>query len=267
MTSLVCDTRLLVRSVWLACLVATPLGLIGALSALDALSVSLREHSPHLVWTSLLLWALLAIGTLHGARGLAWCLACAVVAVPLGLLPWVGLGALVLVSAALPLALVGIVLLLVARTRKVGATLASGATGMALFGLLALSAATACGPLPSVDGTTAAAQLASLARSDQRDRQSACFVFNPSRDIARRALAKELLARGERFPPQALADAGLILLHGSEVADLELAHSLLLSAVALGHADAKPLERVALDRLHLSRGQPQVYGTQWIVVK
>lgn len=82
--------------------------------------------------------------------------------------------------------------------------------------------------------------------------------------MQRRDVALRLLSRDGVPPPQAAADAGLLFLHGSSIEDLSMAHELRGLAARSGHGPAEALERAALDRLRLARGQPQVHGTQWI---
>lgn len=255
------DAGPLRRGAWLAPpALLLPMGtLVVALGPLEPM----QQHGPRLVWAFFLLWGLLSIAMLHGARGRGLALAAAAVAAPLGLLPWVGLGALLAVRLAIPVAVIGCALAPWRRSHRLGFTLAAGALGVGLFSLLALAPAVGCGGLPALDGASAAAQLASIVRSDQEDRRSACFVFNPQRDASRRALVRKTLIQATALSPPALSDAGLVLLHGTDTEDLEQAHILLLAAQAMGHEAAEPLARVALDRLRLARGQPQVHGTQW----
>lgn len=255
--------RPLAREFWLTPLTALLLVTFGALCAADWQGSPLRMHGARLVWALLLCWSLLGAAVLHGVPGLGWAVAGAAVAAPLGLLPWVGLGAVVMVGLAVPPGILGGLLVLAGRTRKAGRLVASVGIGVTLCSLLALSTSAGCGSLPAVSGMTAAEEFASIARSDQEDRRSACFIFNPDRDAIRRARVKERLHSAQPLPPQALTDAGLVLLHSTHADDLALAHALLLSATAMGHAAAEPLQRVAIDRLRLARGEPQIHGTQW----
>lgn len=225
---------------------------------------TLKQYAPRFVWTCLLISVLVYIAFMHGRRGIALALACAAIISPLGFIPWVGLGALVVLALGVPIALIGSMLLCFKRTQSVAHSIVSSAICVLLCGLLVLLPSVGCGPLQTLSGTTSVEQLAQIARSDQEDRRSACFVFNPQRDVMRRSLVRAVINKAEVLPAGALVDAGLVLLHSTDMDDLELAHSVLLEANEMGHKQATALQRVVVDRLRLGRGEAQVYSTQWL---
>ena len=58
--------------------------------------------------------------------------------------------------------------------------------------------------------------------------------------------------------------AAFIFQHGDKPADYLLAHTLAVTAIAKGKADAGWIAAATLDRYLGAVGQPQVYGTQYL---
>lgn len=114
------------------------------------------------------------------------------------------------------------------------------------------------------------AELAELARQDQQDRRPGAgeidWQFVAPRDRERARRVKEIVAAGGAKTPDDRYHAALVLQHGEEVADFELAHELAKGA-AEADADlpgARWLAAAALDRALVQSGKPQKYGTQSI---
>lgn len=113
-------------------------------------------------------------------------------------------------------------------------------------------------------------ELARLAAEDQDDRKPGAGEIDwegiAPRDRARVARVKEIVAAGGAKLPDDLYHAALVLQHGEEVAEFQMAHDLALRA-AEADADltsARWLAAAALDRLLVRSGKPQKYGTQMI---
>lgn len=238
-----------------------------ALVALGAANELFRqEWLGRALWATTGAWALCAASPLLLKSKPASLLASGVALAGVGFVPWMGLIAtaawVLLLLTIAPVCLV--VLVTKGRFRAAVRAFSALALALALLGLTMAGTALRCGSIDRVDESQPWKALQALAASDQQDRKSGCFVLNPQRDAKRREVALRLLSRNGVPPPEAAADAGLLFLHGSSVEDLSLAHELLGLAARSGHGPAAVLERAALDRLRLARGQPQVHGTQWI---
>lgn len=233
------------------------------LVAADWSGPTLSEHGARLTWALLLCWSLLATWRLHGWQRPSTRLPYALL-VPLGLVPWTGLVALLLLPLALLLFLLGSLMTLTPRMLRSGLMLTSASTGVGLACLLTLTSAAMCADVITNEQLSATEQLAWAAESDQQDRRTARFVFNPQRDLRRRELVMSVLLRQENLPVQALTDAGLVLVHSSKEDELALALGVLASARQMGDSRAAALEKVAIDRLLLAKGLPQVHRTQWL---
>jgi hypothetical protein len=82
------------------------------------------------------------------------------------------------------------------------------------------------------------------------------------RDDARHRAVRKLLADGKLQSGKDYQFAALIFQHSGESADLILAHTLAVTAVAKGEGNAKWLAAATFDRYLHSIKQPQVFGTQ-----
>lgn len=116
----------------------------------------------------------------------------------------------------------------------------------------------------------ASEKLRQLYEADQADRmqQPIDWKVVSKRDGERRTVVRRLLAEGGLQDGWDYYWAAVVLIHSHEATDLEDALELSRHAVAL---DSQPLQiralyAVAKDRLLLSRGQPQWYGTQKVIV-
>jgi hypothetical protein len=114
------------------------------------------------------------------------------------------------------------------------------------------------------------AELAKLVGADQDDRKGGVggidWSFVAPRDRERGARVKQIVAEGGARTPDDKYNAALVLQHGEELADFELAHRLAREA-AEADADlpgARWLAAAALDRSLVQAGKPQRYGTQSI---
>lgn len=112
------------------------------------------------------------------------------------------------------------------------------------------------------------ARVAELHAGDQTDRQkgyasAAELAELAARDLARRKEVRELMGRGEVNTPVDLYRCAVVFLHGSTPADFVVAHRLATLAAVSGHQAARWLTAASLDRLLMSVGLPQTYGTQF----
>lgn len=114
------------------------------------------------------------------------------------------------------------------------------------------------------------AALRRLYEEDQADRSRQPIDWHSvsARDRERRAEVRKILAGGELHDGWDCYWAAVVLIHGSEAIDLECAFEMARRAFELA---PQPLQirafyALAKDRLLLSRGEPQWYGTQKAVV-
>src|ERR1035437_5945937 len=84
------------------------------------------------------------------------------------------------------------------------------------------------------------------------------------KDKDRRQKAKGLIKHDILISGLDYHHASLIFQHGETTEDFRLAHELAKKAVKLGDETAKWLYAATLDRLFLSEGKTQKYGTQFI---
>ena len=111
-------------------------------------------------------------------------------------------------------------------------------------------------------------RLEELYNADQKDREK---VFTTAadidalrkRDLERRKETLDLMAHGGVNTPNDLYRASVILLHGAEPKEFLAAHRLATMAAVNGHKQSRWLAAASLDRLLMSIGLPQVYGTQF----
>ncbi|MCZ8251192.1 MAG: hypothetical protein O9318_01855 [Hylemonella sp.] len=237
--------------------------ILGLLAAADWSGQVMSQYGARLTWSLLLCWAMLTTWLLHGSpRPLAMLVYAALI--PLGLVPWIGLLALLLLPITLLTFLLGSLLALIPTAVRTGLAAMSLATVAALGSLLTLVGPASCADITIVHQLPAHERIDWAVRTDQEDRRTACFVFNPQRDAKRRDTVKTALEESETLPVSALRDAGLVLLHSSKEDDLALALGALAEARLMGDTHAAVLEKVAIDRLLLAKGQPQVHQTQWL---
>jgi tetratricopeptide (TPR) repeat protein len=109
-------------------------------------------------------------------------------------------------------------------------------------------------------------ELYQIFREDQTDRKSDSidWAVVESRDADRRARVRQMLNSGMVNAADDYFHAGMILHHGRDSADYDLAHQLACRAFALdsSHTSARWLAATAKDRYLWSIGRPQWYGTQ-----
>lgn len=86
-------------------------------------------------------------------------------------------------------------------------------------------------------------------------------------DRVRREAARKLLDDGALRTGADFHAAAFLFQHGSTADDYLLAHSLAVAAVAKGKPEASWIAAATLDRYLQRIGQPQIYGTQFIVTK
>ena len=107
-----------------------------------------------------------------------------------------------------------------------------------------------------------------LHAADQQDREK---VYSSAKDVAalrqsdlaRRKEMLELMGRGEVKTQNDLYRAAVIFLHGAQPNDFLTSHRLAVISSIQGHRAARWLSAASLDRLLMSIGLPQTYGTQF----
>ncbi len=82
-------------------------------------------------------------------------------------------------------------------------------------------------------------------------------------DAARRKRARAMMAAGQFRTGDDFYDAAFLFQHGDKAADVLLAHTLAMVAMAEGRAGARWIAAATLDRYLQEVGQPQVFGTQY----
>ena len=85
------------------------------------------------------------------------------------------------------------------------------------------------------------------------------------RQDARFEKARAWIAGGELETSDDLVWTAALLVTSDHQPDLELAHELAWAAAEQGDARGRQLAAEAIDKLHLSVGLPQVYGTQYVL--
>lgn len=127
--------------------------------------------------------------------------------------------------------------------------------------LLALSALLAL-PLPA---RAMNLELSKLVSDDQSVRQPGASAADAAaKDRERRVAVLEMLRQGHVVEPIDYENAALIFQHGSSPEEYRLAHALATIAAALApeRRMATQLKRMSWDRLLLSLGRGQWFGTQ-----
>ena len=109
-------------------------------------------------------------------------------------------------------------------------------------------------------------EIRKLMEADQAARQGKIdptkFKDAMREDTERRKRVKSMLDKGTPKTPADFKNLALVMQHGQEFADFELAHELVLAAVLLGHDDPW-LVSATYDRMLLSEGHRQRFGTQF----
>lgn len=129
---------------------------------------------------------------------------------------------------------------------------------------------------PGSDAGTAQRDNVELARiydADQADREVEPEEMDwdavSARDEQRMTRVTEILAAGEARTSTDYLHAAMIFQHGSTPAHIQRAHELAIEAVRLDDTNetAKWLAAAAKDRYLMQTGKPQLYGTQFQMVK
>jgi len=114
-------------------------------------------------------------------------------------------------------------------------------------------------------------ELQTLFEQDQADREGFAR-FDPyqrqrmlQRDGARRQGVEALLASEPWLDPEDYFHAAMIFQHGDTLEHFLQAHELAHKGAKLGHSGCLWLMAAAYDRWLMRQGQPQKYGTQYII--
>lgn len=108
-------------------------------------------------------------------------------------------------------------------------------------------------------------ELIEIYENDQNDRMTDnidWFEVN-KRDSFRRVRVHQLLDSGKVKTAKDLKNAAMVFQHGKDSTDYGLAVSLMKKAIAKDSTINKWLFAAATDRYLLSKGEPQIYGTQY----
>jgi hypothetical protein len=109
-------------------------------------------------------------------------------------------------------------------------------------------------------------ELRLIYQADQADRRNVGRDRDlPERDRVRRERVDELIAAGAVDSPDDWFRAAMVFQHGSERPHFWRAHLLARRAADAGHAQARWLVAASYDRWLLAGGQPQHYGTQYLI--
>jgi len=108
-------------------------------------------------------------------------------------------------------------------------------------------------------------ELIEIYKNDQNDRKSDninWFEVN-KRDSLRRVRVHQLLDSGKVITAKDLKNAAMVFQHGKDSADYGLAVRLMEKAIHKDTTLNKWLFAATTDRYLLSKGEPQIYGTQY----
>ncbi len=86
-----------------------------------------------------------------------------------------------------------------------------------------------------------------------------------ARDKTRRTQTHQFVTDGQLTEAIDYYHAALIFQHGDTVEDYEQAHHLAREAMNRGYEPAKWMFASTFDRWQLSKGKPQIYGTQFVL--
>jgi hypothetical protein len=111
-------------------------------------------------------------------------------------------------------------------------------------------------------------RLQELFEADQKDRSrvydsDAAVQALQKRDSERRQTVIDMIRAGGVNTANDLYHASVIFMHGVSTRDYLIAHRLSTVAATMGHRPSRWLCAASLDRLLMTVGQPQVYGTQF----
>lgn len=219
-------------------------------------------------WAATSTWALLT----NAGRTIRWLVVVVLVAAGVagGIIPWIGLAAILLVLLVV-LVLLGTTLLLVLlslwRRHLSPRWLLWGFVPM-LAGVIMLAIANLIRPAPPALPTNAMSvsdELRYMHQTDQRDRLTSHILFDSSRDQVRLERVLTLNQLGLIATPEAQYHAALILQHGTCPEHFRLAYELSHAAAQAQVSDAQWLSHASYDRWMLSIRKPQKYNTQWFV--
>ncbi len=138
--------------------------------------------------------------------------------------------------------------------------------------LLLLPVAFGLGKASNQDGQTAAptldnARLAEIYKQDQADRQGPIENLDwekvSARDRQRQDEVKAMLKRGEVVTGQDYFHAAMVFQHAMDKQGYKLAHELAWIGASMGSRSAKWLSAASWDRLLVSMGENQRFGTQY----
>lgn len=107
-----------------------------------------------------------------------------------------------------------------------------------------------------------------LFSEDQADRKAGPAIdWNvvAPRDAARREATRRLLEAGALSTAEDYRAAAFVFQHGEKASDYLLAHTLAMVAVGKGDAKSLWIASATLDRYLQKMGQPQIYGTQYLM--
>lgn len=112
-------------------------------------------------------------------------------------------------------------------------------------------------------------EMTRIYEADQAPRQGGFFSVDwkavAKGDALRRAQVRAMIQRGELHSADDFLHAGFIFQHGDAPGDFLYAHTLALIALRRGSDQAAWLAAASLDRYLQKIGQPQIYGTQFLV--
>lgn len=112
-------------------------------------------------------------------------------------------------------------------------------------------------------------ELSLMFQRDQDERKGLAAPWTAESDAARRIRVQQILDRGEASSSADYYHAAMVFQHGTQPSDYEQARALALKAIDLDptNGSAKWLAAAAQDRLLMSLGKPQRYGTQFKLVE
>ncbi|HEY9793590.1 MAG TPA: hypothetical protein V6D22_24540 [Candidatus Obscuribacterales bacterium] len=115
----------------------------------------------------------------------------------------------------------------------------------------------------------AAGELAKMFEQDQADRKTILTHPQPGQweiisahDKQHHDRILELMRQDKLKSADDFYYAAMIMQHGSDTKDFSLAHIFAMAAAQKGHKLAPALSALSFDRLMLSVGQPQIFGSQ-----
>jgi hypothetical protein len=122
-------------------------------------------------------------------------------------------------------------------------------------------------------GTQDSAELAKIFEEDQKVRQGDWSKMAQKQieemvksDMGRLARTRTLVKQGKLSTGKDFVNAAFVFQHSSEFEDYATAHELGVAAMLLGNKNGKWIAGAAYDRMMLSAGYPQRFGTQFRMV-